>query len=151
MVAAGRGPVRTFSIGFPDLGFDESREAAAVARHLGTDHTELIVTARDALAVVPRLSEMYDEPFADSSQIPTYLVSKLTRQYVTVALSGDGGDELFAGYNRYLWAERLARAVKLVPRPLRGASAATLRALAPQTWNRLFGFVPAAWRPALPG
>ena len=97
------------------------------------------------------LADWFDEPFADSSQIPTYLVSELTRKHVTVALSGDGGDELFAGYNRYLWAERLARAVGFVPRPLRGASKAALRALAPHTWNRLFAFVPASWRPALPG
>ncbi|HKA79070.1 MAG TPA: asparagine synthase-related protein, partial [Xanthobacteraceae bacterium] len=92
-----------------------------------------------------------DEPFADPSQVPTYLVSELTRKHVTVALSGDGGDELFAGYNRYLWAERLARTVGRVPPPLRAASAAALRALAPDTWNRLFAFVPASWRPPLPG
>jgi asparagine synthase (glutamine-hydrolysing) len=143
--------VKTFSIGFHESGYDEAQCAKQVAAHLGTDHTEFYVEPRHALDVIPHLADWFDEPFADPSQIPTYLVSELTRKHVTVALSGDGGDELFAGYNRYVWAERLARAVNLVPRPLRGASAAALRALAPQTWNRLFGFVPAAWRPALPG
>ena len=143
--------VKTFSIGFHESGYDEAQCAKQVAAHLGTDHTEFYVEPRHALDVIPHLADWFDEPFADPSQIPTYLVSELTRKHVTVALSGDGGDELFAGYNRYVWAERLARAVNMVPRPLRGASAAALRALAPQTWNRLFGFVPAAWRPALPG
>ena len=143
--------VKTFSIGFHESGYDEAQCAKQVAAHLGTDHTEFYVEPRHALDVIPHLADWFDEPFADPSQIPTYLVSELTRKHVTVALSGDGGDELFAGYNRYVWAERLASAVNLVPRPLRGASAAALRALAPQTWNRLFGFVPAAWRPALPG
>jgi asparagine synthase (glutamine-hydrolysing) len=143
--------VKTFSIGFHESGYDEAQCAKQVAAHLGTDHTEFYVEPQHALDVIPHLADWFDEPFADPSQIPTYLVSELTRKHVTVALSGDGGDELFAGYNRYVWAERLARAVNLVPRPLRGASAAALRALAPQTWNRLFGFVPAAWRPALPG
>src|SRR5262245_4434316 len=93
MVRAGRGTVRSFSVGSPDLNFDESKHAAAIARHLGTTHTELTVSANDALAAVDLLPDMYDEPFADSSQIPTFLISKLTRRYVTVALSGDGGDE----------------------------------------------------------
>ncbi|MGZ3321091.1 MAG: asparagine synthase (glutamine-hydrolyzing) [Xanthobacteraceae bacterium] len=151
MQAQSTRPVKTFSIGFHEGGYDEAHCAKQVAAHLGTDHTEFYVEPRHALEVIPYLADWFDEPFADPSQIPTYLVSELTRKHVTVALSGDGGEELFAGYNRYVWAERLARAVNLVPRPLRGASATALRALAPQTWNRLFAFVPASWRPALPG
>jgi asparagine synthase (glutamine-hydrolysing) len=151
MQAQSARPVKTFSIGFHESGYDEAQCAKQVAAHLGTDHTEFYVEPRHALDVIPQLPDWFDEPFADSSQIPTYLVSELTRKHVTVALSGDGGDELFAGYNRYVWAERLAHAVKLVPRPLRGASATALRALAPETWNRLCAFVPPGWRPALPG
>ena len=135
MQAQSTRPVKTFSIGFHEGGYDEAHCAKQVAAHLGTDHTEFYVEPRHALEVIPHLADWFDEPFADPSQIPTYLVSELTRKHVTVALSGDGGDELFAGYNRYVWAERLARAVNLVPRPLRGASATALRALAPQTWN----------------
>jgi asparagine synthase (glutamine-hydrolysing) len=151
MQAQSTRPVKTFSIGFHESAYDESESAKKVAAHLGTDHTEFFVEPRHALDVIPQLPDWFDEPFADSSQIPTYLVSELTRKHVTVALSGDGGDELFAGYNRYFWAKRLSGAVNFVPRPLRGASAAALRALAPDTWNRLFAFVPPAWRPVLPG
>ena len=139
-------PVRTFSIGFADDDYNEAEYAGAVARHLGTDHTELYVTPRDALAVIPKLPTLYDEPFADSSQIPTFIVSELARRHVTVALSGDGGDELFAGYNRHLWAGRIWRASRLVPRPLRLAQARALTAIAPRDWDRLFGVV----RPFMP-
>lgn len=129
MVAANRGPVRTFSIGFPEFNFDESKHAAAVARHLGTEHTDLMLSGADALNVIPKLSEIYDEPFADSSQIPTYLVSKLARGHVTVALSGDGGDELFAGYSRYAQGERLLSILSTLPLGVRHAASAALKGL----------------------
>jgi asparagine synthase (glutamine-hydrolysing) len=150
MMAAGRGPVRTFSIGFPDFGYDESVHAKAVAQHLETVHEELVVTAREALGTVPQLAEMYDEPFADSSQIPTYAVSKMTREHVTVALSGDGGDELFAGYNRYsLAGGPLGRLVRL-PLPFRRAVATVLNAVPDKTAELLAGVVPRPLRPAQP-
>ncbi len=150
MVAAGRGQVRSFSIGFSDLGFDESKDAAAVAKHLGTDHTALIVTAADALAVVPKLADMYDEPFADSSQIPTHLVSKLTRNHVTVALSGDGGDELFAGYNRYWLAEDLWQRLAGLPLAARRAMAAALAAVPMKLVDGVAALVPKGMLPPQP-
>jgi asparagine synthase (glutamine-hydrolysing) len=151
MQAANAGPVRTYSIGFDIAGFDEAPHAAAVARHLGTDHTELTVTSKQALDVIPRLADMYDEPFADSSQIPTYLVSAMTRQHVTVALSGDGGDELFGGYNRYQLAQSYWKKLALVPRPLRRACAKALQALPADRWSSLFNLVPHGMRPSQPG
>jgi len=119
-----------------------------VAAHLGTHHTQLVVTADDALDVVPQLADIYDEPFADSSQIPTFLVSKLTRRQVTVALSGDGGDELFAGYNRYLFAERLAGALTRLPKGLRRAGAAALQAIPSGAVDRIVGLAPRGLLPA---
>jgi asparagine synthase (glutamine-hydrolysing) len=151
MQAQSTRPVKTFSIGFHAIDYDEAEYAKGVAAHLRTDHTEFYVEPRHALDVIPRLPDWFDEPFADPSQIPTYLVSELTRKHVTVALSGDGGDELFAGYNRYLWAERLARAASVVPRGLHRPLAGALRTLSPAAWNRLFGWIPLMWRTALPG
>jgi asparagine synthase (glutamine-hydrolysing) len=151
MQAANAGPVRTYSIGFDIAGYDEAPHAAAVARHLHTEHTELTATSKQALDVIPRLAEMYDEPFADSSQIPTYLVSAMTRQHVTVALSGDGGDELFGGYSRYRLARRFWRTLSLMPRPLRQGLAHGLRALPADRWSSLFDLLPASLRPAQAG
>ena len=134
---------------------DEADSAKAVAAHLGTDHTELYVTAAQALAVVPRLSSLYDEPFADPSQIPTFLVSSLARRHVTVALSGDGGDELFGGYNRYVWADAIWRRVGKVPFAGRAWLASGLGALRPSTVDRWFALadahLPARLRQRMPG
>lgn len=116
-------PVRTFSIGFEDPAYDEAPFAKAIAQHLKTDHVEHIVSGREALDVIPLLPEMFDEPFADSSQIPTYLVSKLARQSVTVALSGDGGDEFFCGYRRYFQTQQIASILQRIPGPARSMAA----------------------------
>jgi asparagine synthase (glutamine-hydrolysing) len=134
-------PVRTFSIGFAESVFNEAVHARGVARHLATDHTELIVTPSDARDVIPKLAEMYDEPFGDSSQIPTHLVAALARQSVTVALSGDAGDELFGGYNRHVWGAWLHGRLAALPDPARRMLAALIKALAPEPANAVGQFV----------
>jgi asparagine synthase (glutamine-hydrolysing) len=144
-------PVKSFSIGFHEEAYNEAPQAKEVAAHLGTDHTELYVTPEQAQAVVPRLPEIYDEPFADSSQIPTFLVSEMTRKHVTVALSGDGGDELFAGYNRYGQGLRVARALRRLPRPMAACLGRMIGAVPPASWDRLFAVMPRGIRPRQPG
>ena len=139
MQARSSRPVRTFTIGFDEREYDETTHARAVAKHLGTDHTELRLSGSDALALVPQMPAMYDEPFADSSQLPTHLVMRLARQHVTVALSGDAGDELFGGYNRYFLAPKVWQRVGWMPFPLRRALGAGLTALPSDTINRLAG------------
>ena len=146
MQAAETNKVRTFSVGFEEAAFDEAASARVVAAHLGTDHTELYVTAREAQAVIPRLPSLYDEPFADSSQIPTFLVAELARAHVTVALSGDGGDELFGGYNRYVWAPTVWRRLGPVPQVARRVLASCARMANPARVDQVF----AVMAPALP-
>lgn len=133
------GSVKTFTIGNTEPGFNEAEHAKAVAAHLGTDHTELYANPQEALAVVPLLPRLYDEPFADASQIPTYLVSRLARRDVTVALSGDAGDEIFGGYNRYFHGASVWNKASAFPRPMRAAGAAALQAVSPDGWNRMAG------------
>lgn len=139
-------PIKTFSIGFSEAEYDEAGHAKAVAAHLGTKHTELYVSAADALAVIPRLPSIYDEPFGDSSGIPTHLVAQLARQHVTVALSGDGGDELFGGYNRYFWGRSIWQRFGPLPVGLRRLIGRTLTALSPERWDELGGFL-RTWLP----
>lgn len=138
MQVQSRKPIKTFTIGFYEDDYNEAQHAKAVAHHLATDHTELYVTPKDAIAVIPKLPSLYDEPFSDSSGIPTFLLSQLTRKYVTVSLSGDGGDELFAGYNRYFWGRRIWQTIGWIPKPLRLLAASTLTTLSPETWNHGF-------------
>jgi len=128
-------PVKTFTIGFDEPGFNEAPYAKAIAQHLGTEHTELYVSSTQALNVIPLLPTIYDEPFADPSEIPTYLVSRMTREHVTVALSGDGGDELFGGYDRYRVGEMLMKRFAWIPGPLRQLIAHACRAMPSKAWD----------------
>ncbi len=155
MQAQSARPVRTFTIGFHEAGFNEAVDAKRIAAHLGTDHTELYVTAQDGLATIPNLPGLWDEPFADASQIPTLLVSRMARRDVTVCLSGDGGDELFGGYSRYLWTRDTWRGIGWAPLALRRAAAAAVTGISTGTWDRLLApiarFLPGPLRIANPG
>lgn len=137
MQAESSGPVKTFTIGYEDQAWDESGDAARVAAHLGTEHTTLMAGPDDALALVDELPRMYDEPFADPSALPTALVCRLTRQHVTVALSGDGGDELFAGYNRHTWGPRLWSKFARLPRFLRAGVGRMLGVMSPASFDKI--------------
>lgn len=134
-------PVKTFTIGYTDKDYNEAINAREVARHLGTDHTELYVSSAEATEVIPRLPSIYDEPFADSSQIPTLLVSQLARNYVTVSLSGDAGDELFGGYNRYFWWQKIWGKIEPWPQFIRKGIAKTFKLLAPTIWDSMYNIL----------
>jgi asparagine synthase (glutamine-hydrolysing) len=151
MQAQSSRPVKTFTIGFNEEGYNEAVHAKAVAQHIGTEHTELYVSPQEAMEVIPRLPSMYCEPFADSSQIPTFLVSQLAKQHVTVSLSGDAGDELFCGYNRYQMTEKLWHKLARVPAPLRALAAKGITTLSPAAWDSLAGVIPGARRYAALG
>ena len=141
MQAQSSRPVKTFTIGFHEDDYNEAAQAKCVAMHLGTDHTELYVTSQEAMKVIPSLSTIYDEPFADPSQLPTYLVSKLARRSVTVSLSGDGGDELFGGYNRYFRTTAIWNSLKWAPRPVRSMAARLMYSVPPAGIDRMYGWI----------
>ncbi len=146
MQAQSSRPVKTFTIGFNEEGYNEAVHAKAVAAHLGTEHTELYVTPEQAMEVIPKLPNLYCEPFADSSQIPTFLVSQLAKQHVTVSLSGDAGDELFCGYNRYQLTASLWGKISTIPLPMRRLAAKGITAISPAVWDSLGRMIPGSAR-----
>ncbi|SVB64995.1 uncharacterized protein METZ01_LOCUS217849, partial [marine metagenome] len=147
--------IKTFTIGFKEKQYNEAEYAKKVALHLGTDHTELYITPEQAIDVISRLPKIYDEPFADSSQIPTFLVSEMTKQHVTVSLSGDGGDELFGGYNRYFMANRAWTKIEKIPFTIRKLISKGITLLSPKIWDCLiniaFKFLPSSFKMSHPG
>lgn len=144
-------PVQTFTIGFPEKGYDEATYARAVARHLKTSHTELYVTAKDAVEILPALQNIYDEPFADASQVPTHLVSMLAKKSVTVSLSGDGGDELFGGYNRHIFGPKLWRGMQTVPHGLRQLLGEAVKKISPTRLDKAGNWLPSAFKQPMLG
>ena len=155
MQAQSSQPIKTFTIGFKDRSYNEAEQAKEVANHLGTDHAELYVTPEQTMAVIPKLPTLYDEPFADASQIPTFLISEFARQYVTVSLSGDGGDELFGGYNRHFWVKNIWDKIRWIPELLRSQMSQRLRSITSQRWDSVYSLVepllPMKFRTRLPG
>lgn len=135
-------PVKTFTIGFSENDYDESKYAKKIANHLGTDHTELYVSSKKAMDVIPKIPCIYDEPFSDSSQIPTFLVSQLAKNHVKVAISGDGGDELFCGYNRYLMSKKFLNMFRFIPLSLRKILASSIQLISSQNWNKISNYLP---------
>ena len=135
-------PVKTFSIGFGEKAHDEARHAKAVAQHLGTDYTELYVTPKEAMAVIPKLPEIWDELFGDSSQIQTYLASQLARRHVTLSLSGDGGEELFCGYSRYVIGQSVWQKIRVLPALFRQVLSYALACSPEKELDRLMQFLP---------
>ena len=139
MQSCSNSQVNTFTIGFNSKEFDESKHAEMVANHLGTNHFNKFVTEKDALDVIPNLPDIYDEPFADSSQIPTYLVSKFAKEKVTVALSGDAGDELFGGYNRYIFSQKIFKNISKTPNSIKKLMSKIMFSLSEENWNLILG------------
>jgi asparagine synthase (glutamine-hydrolysing) len=144
-------PVKSFSIGYENSSLDESEDAAAVAAHLGTDHRTFILRADDAMETIYNLPATYTEPFADPSQIPTTIISRMAREHVTVVLTGDGGDEVFGGYNRHIASAGMMGRLDALPGIAQGALTGTMRAFSPATWDRLFDLIPESKRPRQPG
>lgn len=155
MQAQSQTRIKTFSIGNHDKEFDEAKDAAKIAEHLGTEHTELYATSEEAMSVIPLLPQIYDEPFADCSQIPTLLVSQLAREHVTVSLSGDGGDEFLGGYTRHIWGNTLNQRLHHIPLFLRKITSTGIRAIPPGAWDALFQVskpvTPTQWQQRMPG
>ena len=142
MQSQSNNPIKTFTIGFSEHDYDEAKYAKKIAKHLHTEHTELYISSTEALDVIPKLPSIYDEPFSDSSQIPSFLLSQLTKKNVKVALSGDGGDELFCGYNRYISTENWSKKFSLLPIRLRKSLAFIIQSMSPNRWNQLIKFLP---------
>jgi asparagine synthase (glutamine-hydrolysing) len=147
MQAQSTRPVRTFAIGYREAAYDESREAEAVARHLGTEHESFILSADDVMGTIARLPEIYGEPFADPSAVPSTILAERARRHVTVVLTGDAGDEVFAGYNRYAAARGIIARLDHLPRGVRALLGRALTSASPATWDALFRLVPASVRP----